>query len=768
MFGRVVLCVVFSLSITAVAAKKPAGEIPDNRCDEGLVSGAFSEQEIQRYARACADYVGDHAEVPTQKALAAQLEVTTNRVKGFFAAEGTPDNIEELVEEAKQVFPAPFRKLRERVIREYSNYFRDHYRFPTKEELSERVGTPAEQFEIIHGIWDAVDLSEIVEERYPKTFQLVKTRIARAYARVAKATLRVPHPSEVAQQLGIEVETLQQLIGEGKLIESSDELNREANRLSPSSFDQVVDTNFFNEEKNARLVKAVKEAKFLILTTVIAGYELNDDALEGLLRMSKAKGNAPIIVYPANMKTAGLDERLLNNPNIHILTNTCELLPELRLDNVKMMAKKLWPLEGFDRMGDRGQSFIVGSPKMHVQTMATFDNEHAPHLRMTTGTISNPDYHGRKFISLRTDRIAAHDHMMGALVLEKTGGHSGVLNLGSVGRFHARHVEFIPEKRGFMDLDTFYGADGTMRVRPEALVLGDIHVGHLDEKLLDAVKRMIKELRPKRIVLHDLLNGHSISHYEKLDLVAQVAKAESGQNSIEREMERVILFVNSLMQLDSSMKVVVVPSNHDYWLHRWLKAGTYMTEPINTRYGLELANAYLSGKDPFEYALTGRGPKTLQVEKPERFIFLPIGSGYKVPEELPKGRQVELGQHGHYGANGSRGSIKGLQRASDAIVFGHTHTYARFNRAVNVGTLTEVVLGYNKSGASNWVQSAAIVGPNGEIQVMEYKEGEFYSDDKAPVPSADEFFPANYPRMVPNHDDNDDASEEGQIDQWSE
>jgi hypothetical protein len=59
-------------------------------------------------------------------------------------------------------------------------------------------------------------------------------------------------------------------------------------------------------------------------------------------------------------------------------------------------------------------------------------------------------------------------------------------------------------------------------------------------------------------------------------------------------------------------------------------------------------------------------------------------------------------------------------------VYGHSHTYARYNGAVNIGTSTFLRANYNAEGFSNWSQSLALVGENGEIQVLEFRNNEWY------------------------------------------
>lgn len=642
-------------------------------------------------------------------------------------------------------------RLAKQALRQAADDLKSSLRAPNSIRLAHAIGAEAVE------VGDALGTDEAIlarlREDFPRQWEIARNKLIRAFVMECKRHGRIATLEELAQWLSLAPTELEALLGENGLFENLQDLKREAKLKSPAAFKWVVDTDIFNQERLDRLIRAIKTKKRLILTTAVAGAAVDKIYFAALLSYAK-RMDAEIVVYPANMRTNELDPLLLETEGVHILTNSVELSPWLNLNRIKLIAKQINPLMGLDRVGRRGQTQIVGSPKMHVRTLPTLDNSLYPHSLLSTGAVTEPNYNGELYIQGRTDEIAAHDHVMGAALLEKTSGGRGLVTLGTAGSFHIRHIEYIPEAQGFMDLGKLFTAEGSKRADLLAVVMGDIHVGATDQRLMTSIREQILKLKPKLVVLHDLLDGNSISHHDRLKVVSMAKKAERGELHLETELAQVVAFVNSLFAIDNTLKVVVVPSNHDFWLHRWLQDGQFMREPQNTRIGLELADAYSKGDDPFRHALLSRG-----VEYPKRLIFLEPGSSFKVG---PEHRLVELGLHGHIGANGGRGSLRSMRTGYDRIVFGHTHTNARMNGSVNVGTLTDLVLPYNREGFSNWVQSLALVGQHGEIQVLQFQDGEWYADPTRPV-SDETFFLPGFPKVAPN---NETRGGPGQLDQY--
>lgn len=744
----------FSLSVACVCAPLHAAKSegrPGRKCPSHLL-GEDAETPDPELVQAdtfakLAAWVRKHRTVPKQAELALHLKMNQTELREFIKNNG--ENVAGLIALARQQTPQNFQPLQKLLAAAVKEHYKIHLKAPTREELAARLNVSETALGVVYEL--PADLKAFAESSYPEEFEKLRSRVAKSFTKLSKLNGRFATPAELAQELEVEEATLMASFGPTGLFESDEQLKELAEELSPNSFKHIMNTDVFNGERAERLLSAIKTKSRLIVTTAVAGTPVHKEFFASLLQYAKAN-DAEILVYPANMVTHGLDPILLETPGVHIVTETIELSPWLALNNIKLMAKQINPLMGLERLGHVQQSQIVGSPKVHVRTLPG-KSLVSPKKLMSTGAITVAEYSGPndKYIKQRTSQIAKGDHVVGALVLEKRRGLNDFVDVEGAGHFFARHIEYFAEAQGFSDLGYLYTPAGKQRTSIEAAVLGDIHVGMTDETLMASLRDQIIRLKPKRIILHDLMDGRSINHHERHHLLGLGSKAQLGMLDLGREIDQVTAFVNSLLALDPSLTIFVVPSNHDAWLHNWLEAGTFMYEPRNTKIGLKLAQYKSDGKDPFREALMEA------IEYPKRVVFLHRGQDFRVAANNP----VELGQHGDKGANGAKASINGMGVAFGRVVFGHTHTDARKNGSVNIGTFTTRSMPYSAEGTSNWSQSLALVDNFGGIQVLEYFKGGWFSRKEETETDAATFFAPGFPKAIPN--DPDSASS---LDQW--
>jgi len=726
------------------------------------------------YSGEAVEFFSKNKRLPSDLELARALKIPAEELKRFFAMKSTPSNVAGLVEMGGNRSPRSLDALRKDAAKIVAQSLRDELGLPSAAEIAEALAV--EDFGVFANLMESDLQAPVVfaEKYYPSYIEQARNKIAGAFAKAAAEFGVTPGLDIMAETMGVEEWRLSAMIDEKTGLFANRNAIKELARVRhPAAFDRFLDTDIFNSVRQERLYEALKSKQRLIVTTAVSGASVNGEFFKACKLYAQAN-NAAIVVIPANMITNHLDSGLLEDPDVHVLTSTAELNRFLAIiADYKVTAKQMNPLLGLEDKGPRGQSLIVGSPKMFSKTVATVDNEIYPHRLFTTGAITDPNYSGKKFISQRTDWLAAKDHVIGGLILERNRGQNNFLDMGGHGMFNARHIEFIAEKNGFMDVHSFYGADGQIeRKRAGALIMGDLHVGHTDQVVLESVRERIRDLKPEFVVIHDIFNGHSISHHERGRVMSLAEKAKNGDLLLEEELNAVAAMVNAILATDSDLKVVIVPSNHDMWLHRWLQDGQYNEEPQNTDIGLELALVMRRKEDPLKHALLNPGVRfsndrdhdvrPARVDYPNRVIFLDHGASFKIG---PENRRVELGLHGHAGASGARATVKSMRRAADRMVYGHTHTSERQNGIVNVGTLTRLSLPYNLDGVSSWVHSMALVGENGEIQVLEYMDTQWYQDANYSALDDDVFFPLDYPIVRPAKEYGGD---EGQVDQWSE
>jgi hypothetical protein len=736
---------------TNICIKMQARSEEDNSkvtCASALSSSDLS-LETATYARALAELVKRDKRLPSKDDLAWKLRSPVGSLNDFFRRPENPSNIKDLYLLAREHFPKPFSELRSYAVRMMATYFTDHYKEPSPAELFDFMrkrnpkiaGLSDSEFSLLY------DLNDLVSEamgKHPNHFSGIRSDVIRAFGKVTKTVGRIPTDYEMAEALELSLGEYLDLFNRYKVFDSVKALKQLAWDDDNHQFRDAINTDIYNPERLLQLEKAILNRERLIVTTAVAGQSVNRDFLGALISYCK-KNDCEILVFPANMQTTGLDPILLETQGLHIITNSILLSPWLTLNDIKIGAKQIDPLTGLDRLAPVGQSQIIGSPKIRSKVIATSLNALNPHRLITTGAITDPLYNGKHYIHKRSDEIAENDHVLGAVILEKSVGQALSLGLPASGFFHPRHIEFVRERHGFTDLDSFYSIDAIKNQKVDSLIFGDVHVGDTDPKIEILFRPLIRRLKPNYLIFHDFFNGHSVNGHDRHRRLTLAQDAEASRLNLESELRANAAFLNAVLAISPHTRAVIVPSNHNFWLDRWLDEGAYFNDPINARLGHQLALVKLQGHSPYQYALENFG---LDKAKRSRIIFLGPGESFR---RGPPGRQVELGVHGHMGINGAKGSLRSLMKTSDRIVFGHVHTDQRWNGSVSVGTSTKLHLRYNRDGLSNWIQTLATVSVEGEIQVVQLQGDEWFRRPSDNIPESKVFFMPSYPRIVPNN-----------------
>src|SRR5690606_19541981 len=146
-----------------------------------------------------------------------------------------------------------------------------------------------------------------------------------------------------------------------------------------------------------------------------------------------------------------------------------------------------------------------------------------------------------------------------------------------------RHIQYIPEKQGFMDLNRFFTATGVKKERILAVNFGDTHVAHTDHVLAEKVFSFLREFMPEKVFLDDLFDGRSISHYERDKLITMAKNAERDHLKLEEELEITVDYLRAMMEAAPKDTVFYIKdANHNNWVHRYLESGRFMNEAQNT------------------------------------------------------------------------------------------------------------------------------------------------------------------------------------------
>lgn len=479
-------------------------------------------------------------------------------------------------------------------------------------------------------------------------------------------------------------------------------LKEAARSHNPEAFKDIIDETRFNDAVLTSLMKKVKTHKKFFVTTAVVGCKVHKGFLESIDAYCEAH-NAVLLVLPSAdpASEAGweLDPALIERD---VVFSDLALNKSVFVSSIKLSAKHIDPITGLQRLGQRHGSFLYASPKQRLKMTST-SNTKTPHAVMTTGAVTLPNYLTTKYMSDRTAYIAHNDHIMGGIIVEVV----------SDKLFHYRQVQ-ADSKGAFIDLGIQYSGSETKAVRPEALVLGDWHAGETSqyarEAFVSSSSSVVSLLKPKRIILHDFFDGKSISHHNAKNTVIRAIHANQNLLSLKAELEVLVRDLNEFTKI--AEEIVIVKSNHDEVLDRYLSEARYVNDAQNHSLGLRLAAAMIDGHNPLKFALESMG-----LDNPEKVRWLDRDEDFKVSG-------VELGAHGDKGANGSRGSLRSMENAYGSSISGHAHTPEILRNAWQVGTCSLLKLDYNK-GPSSWMNTSALLYSNGSKQLINVIEGDW-------------------------------------------
>jgi hypothetical protein len=372
------------------------------------------------------------------------------------------------------------------------------------------------------------------------------------------------------------------------------------------------------------------------------------------------------------------------------------------LGDIKIQPTASDPLMGADALS-HAASGIIGHTKLQMRCIPTPSHRMAKILT-TTGACTVANY-----TDSRAGRLGEFHHSLSAVLVELDGS-----------RFFLRHVHYDAKGNGCTDLETRYTPVGYGKAPPPtALVMGDTHVDFIDpavERATFGKGGMVDRLRPRHLVWHDLLDSYSCNPHHKNNPFNAIAKRAIGADAVRAEVNRAIEFVKARTGKAIS---VIVGSNHNDFLRRWIVSHDWRLDPTNAEFYLETALAMVRGTkigpkgteypDPFTHWAERASLNHVRVLKDDESLML---------------AGVEVGMHGDKGPNGVRGSIKNLRRIGVKSIIGHSHTPGIDEGAYQVGTSTRLRLEYNH-GASSWLNAHCVLHEDGKRQIVVIVDGKW-------------------------------------------
>ncbi len=403
------------------------------------------------------------------------------------------------------------------------------------------------------------------------------------------------------------------------------------------------------------------------------------------------------------------------------------------LSDVKIQPTAVNPMTGMQGISGIN-SCVFGSPKLQMEMCAVLEGC-KPKMMVTSGACTIKNYTDSK-----AGKKGEFHHTLGFAIVEIKDDETFFIRQVSAddnGDFTdiVYHTEFVGERKAIEFenvLDEFkwkrenFGAepfelDGESKVteidRIDACVLGDVHYGYEDKEVMRETINFLDKVNPNHVVLHDVFDGKSINHHESKDPFAQYGKEVKGSNSLKDEVNYMLAGLDDFAHYNN---VVIVRSNHDDFLDRWLKNDDWKKQstPKNSLEYMQYSQLLLE-----QYAMPGRNDEIKGV--------IPLVIEKRFPDFITLGRSDsyivnnwELAQHGDVGTSGSRGSLQQFRKLNTKIIVGHYHSPGRKDGALAVGTSTVMRMGYN-IGASSWLQSHVIIHMSGKAQHINFIDGEF-------------------------------------------
>ncbi|AUR89227.1 homeodomain-like protein [Vibrio phage 1.121.O._10N.286.46.C4] len=389
------------------------------------------------------------------------------------------------------------------------------------------------------------------------------------------------------------------------------------------------------------------------------------------------------------------------------LDESVELAKDLVLcGELDILPTAINPLSGFHNYLPTS-SGIVPHTKIHMDSLAVPSGEE-PRFLYTTGACTQ-----RNYIQKKSGQKASYHHCFGALVVE----------VDSDGDWFVRQVHAEQATGEFYDFNTKYTPEGVVwePASVTAINFGDMHVDKLSDQVMDVCWRgeasLMRYFTPEYLFVHDIHDHARRNHHNIKDPYFLFKQFTLGKESVRDEVKRTVDILEEFGEFPT--EVVVVESNHDLALERYLKEQDYRNDPVNAIFFLEMQLE--------NYQTMARGEK-LQTFKTacekvkgssfENVTFLKTDESFRV-------HGVECGSHGHNGVAGARGNVPQFQKQGIKFNIGHSHSATIRDGVYQAGAcMLEKDAGYTKGGTT-WSVSHILTYANGKRTMVTCKNGKW-------------------------------------------
>lgn len=436
--------------------------------------------------------------------------------------------------------------------------------------------------------------------------------------------------------------------------------------------------------------------------------------MASIMRYCEDRGARLIVIpyrykNPTSMFSKGDQENDWWAPELvpYMLSSDVDITDTLMIaGSIKIRPTAQVPLSGMQAYS-KAKSMIIGHPKVQLRSIPTIQGT-LPKILTTTGSVTVENYTDSK-----AGRLGEFGHVIGGTILETRGSAFQLRQINADGR------------GGFTDLDRHYSPGGVTIAEPaEILTCGDVHHAQMDpeaERATFCEGGLVDKVRPRRLAIHDLLDFRARNHHDAGDIFLEAEKARHGTDDVEAEVRAALEWL--AWAAEGFEETLVVESNHNEALTRWLKEGRGATDPRNAWFYHRTMAALLAdpsgGREashPLEYWY---GVNHRQGPRGVRFLR-------RNESALVNG--VEHSMHGDVGPNGSRGSTKAFDQLGVKSTSGHCHGPEIFGGVYRVGIMGDHQMGYNERGPGNWLTTHAIQYATGARTLVTMVDGAFWID----------------------------------------
>jgi len=402
-----------------------------------------------------------------------------------------------------------------------------------------------------------------------------------------------------------------------------------------------------------------------------------------------------------------------------------QVVPYINNDRVEIAKGIVWcgelnilptasrPLSGLEVYTGRA-SMVVPHTKIAMQSIATIGGT-GTKLNFSTGTVTL-----RNYIQRKEGFKSEFHHCYGALLVE----------VDDEGHWWARQLN--ADSDGIIyDLDRKV-KDGivTEGNRVEAIVMGDVHVANIDKTVAASTwgeGGMVDVLRPKYQFIHDVLDMHARNHHIKKDPYKGFKRFVQKKDDVEAEVLGVYEFLRNIIRDDC--ETIIVNSNHDRHLGRWLAETDARFDPVNAQYWSKLNSRmmdYIAADDGNEPDVLYLALSMINADFEEDLSVKVLGSAESFVVCPKFGNGIECGLHFDVGPNGARGALRSFAKSIGRRTSGgHSHVAGITDGAYQAGTNSVLDLEYNRCGPSAWTHSDIITYANGKRAICTFFDGKW-------------------------------------------